>query len=87
MFFSQADLWHALPRVLLLQGREDEKREGICEFGFAAPAQPPPLSLASPQVVPEARALRLGGGVGSARPAEQQQPRRSLEKLPRKGAD
>ncbi|XP_029854178.1 receptor expression-enhancing protein 2 isoform X3 [Aquila chrysaetos chrysaetos] len=26
-----ADLRHPLPRVLLLQGREDEKREGICE--------------------------------------------------------
>ncbi|XP_042646177.1 receptor expression-enhancing protein 2 isoform X2 [Tyto alba] len=26
-----ADLRHPLPRVLLLQGREDEKRQGICE--------------------------------------------------------
>ncbi|XP_071615175.1 receptor expression-enhancing protein 2 isoform X3 [Heliangelus exortis] len=26
-----ADLRHPLPRVLLVQGREDEKREGICE--------------------------------------------------------
>ncbi|XP_041872010.1 receptor expression-enhancing protein 2 isoform X1 [Corvus kubaryi] len=26
-----ADLRHPLPRVLLLQGREDEKRKGICE--------------------------------------------------------
>ncbi|XP_030813088.1 receptor expression-enhancing protein 2 isoform X5 [Camarhynchus parvulus] len=31
LFFSQADLRHPLPRVLLLQGREDEKRKGICE--------------------------------------------------------
>ncbi|XP_030813085.1 receptor expression-enhancing protein 2 isoform X3 [Camarhynchus parvulus] len=29
LFFSQADLRHPLPRVLLLQGREDEKRKGI----------------------------------------------------------
>ncbi|XP_072204002.1 receptor expression-enhancing protein 2 isoform X2 [Excalfactoria chinensis] len=28
----EADIRHALPRLLLLQGREDEKREGICEM-------------------------------------------------------
>ncbi|XP_065546939.1 receptor expression-enhancing protein 2 isoform X3 [Lathamus discolor] len=30
-FLSQVDLRHPLPCVLLLQGREDEEREGICE--------------------------------------------------------
>lgn len=35
LFFLQADIRYALPRLLLLQGREDEKREGIREYGFA----------------------------------------------------
>lgn len=34
--YPQPGLWDPLPRLLLVQGREDEEREGICECGGAS---------------------------------------------------
>lgn len=67
--FLQADLRHPLPCVFLLQGREDEKREGICEYGFAVWARwsPRPSRLpASPRPGP---GPGPGPVSGAARPA------------------
>lgn len=75
--FLQADLRHPLPCVFLLQGREDEKREGICEYGFAVWARWSRWSFAAPCEPtawpwPSVRGCSTRSGVRSDEPPEEQ---------------